>query len=188
MKAFAAIGLSDYLVCVSFHSDLEELNDRITGSKGTFHKTTQGLYNLARLKQRTEIRHVVSNLNAHRLEDFAQFLYRNFPFVYHVAFMGMEVTGYAQDNLGELWIDPYDYKGNLNRAIHHLHRTAIPVSSYNIPLCLLEKQSWPFARQSISDWKNCYTDACVGCRVKQMCCGVFTTSRDNLSPNIKRVV
>ena len=98
-KEFATIGFKDCLTCISLHSDLEELNDKIAGSKGTFHKTTQGLYNLARLRQKVEIRHVVSQLNANRLEDFALFLYRNFPFASHVAIMGMEMTGYAKDNI-----------------------------------------------------------------------------------------
>lgn len=186
-KEYSDIGLKNNLTCVSFHSDIEELNDKISGVNGTFHKTTQGLYNLARLRQKVEIRHVVSRLNAHRLENFAQFVYRNFPFAYHVALMGMEVTGYALENYKDLWIDPYEYRQHLKKAVNLLHRALMNVSIYNIPLCLLDQKSWTFARQSISDWKNDYIEECKGCKHLQDCCGVFTTSGDKLSASIMKI-
>jgi His-Xaa-Ser system radical SAM maturase HxsC len=187
-KEYAAIGLSNSLTCVSFHSDIEELNDKIAGVKGSFHKTTQGLYNLARFKQKIEIRHVVSRLNHHRLEEFASFIYRNFPFAYHVAIMGMEVTGYALENYEDLWIDPYEYRQSINNALRTLQRAYVNVSIYNIPLCLLEKSSWTFARQSISEWKNTYIEECNGCKLRSECCGVFTTSGDKISNSIRIIL
>jgi His-Xaa-Ser system radical SAM maturase HxsC len=186
-REYAAIGFSNIVTCVSLHADIEELNDEIAGVKGSFNKTVQGLYNLARMRQRVEIRHVISKLNAHRLEPFAQFIYRNFPFAYHVALMGMEITGLATENHEQVWIDPSDYRFELDRAVKFLHRTALKVSVYNVPLCLLERKTWLFARCSISDWKNAFLGACADCSVKENCCGVFTTSGDNMSPNIKAV-
>jgi His-Xaa-Ser system radical SAM maturase HxsC len=186
-RDFASIGIKDLLVCVSLHSDLEELNDKIAGGKGSFHKTVQGLYNLARFRQRIEIRHVISKLNAHRLEPFAHFLYRNFPFVYHFAFMGMEMKGFAEDNYEDVWIDPYEYRHDLYKAVRHIQRAALEPSIYNIPLCLLEQSAWPFARQSISDWKNSYQEICENCNVKEKCSGFFTTSGELLSPHITAI-
>ncbi|GLI37570.1 His-Xaa-Ser system radical SAM maturase HxsC [Geobacter hydrogenophilus] len=184
-RKYAEIGLSNCITCVSLHSDLEELNDEIAGVKGSFHKTVQGLYNLAKMRQRVEIRHVISKLNAHRLESFAWFIYRNFPFAYHIAFMGMEMTGCAVDNYDRVWIDPMDYRQALLRGVKILDRTALYVSIYNIPHCLLEQDAWPFARQSISDWKNAYPEeTCGKCQLKGQCCGVFATSGGLLSPNI----
>jgi His-Xaa-Ser system radical SAM maturase HxsC len=140
-QEFANIGLSNATLCVSLHSDIEELNDEIAGVKGSFHKTTQGLYNLARFRQRVEIRHVISKFNAPRLEQFAHFVYRNFPFAIHTAFMGMEMTGFAVTNYDRLWIDPYEYKHALSHAVRLLHRANLAVSVYNVPLCLLEQQT-----------------------------------------------
>ncbi len=187
-KEYAAIGLSNSLTCISFHSDIEELNDQIAGSKGSFHKTTQGLYNLARFRQKVEIRHVVSRLNHHRLDEFANFLYRNFPFAYHVAIMGMEVTGYALENYKALWIDPYEYRQSLKMALRILNRAYVNVSVYNVPLCLLEQESWRFARQSISEWKNTYIEECNGCKLRSECCGVFSTSGDKISSSIRKIL
>ncbi len=186
-REFAAIGFSNIVTCVSLHSDIEEFNDEIAGVRGSFHKTVQGLYNLARMRQRVEIRHVINRLNAHRIEPFAHFVYRNFPFAYHVAFMGMEITGLARENYNMVWVDPYNYRFELNKAVKVLHRAALDVSVYNVPLCLLERETWPFARQSISDGKNDYLGTCVDCSVKNCCCGIFTTSGDKMSPHIETI-
>ena len=187
-KEYAAIGLSNSITCFSLHSDLEELNDYIAGSKGSFHKTVQGLYNFARLSQKVEIRHVICKDNSLRLEEFAHFVHRNFPFAFHVAFMGMEFVGHALDNFNDLWIDIFKRRKHINRAVSTLHRANVSVSVYNIPLCLLDPNTWPFARQSISDWKNSYLHECIGCKQQSNCCGFFTTSYDKVSPNIKKIL
>lgn len=187
-REFAGIGFRDLTVCVSLHSDLEETNDLIAGVPGSFYKTVQGLYNLARFRQRVEIRHVVSRLNANRLEQFAHFVYRNFPFAYHIALMGMEMSGMASDNRDQVWTDPYDYRGSLAQAVKFLHRTALHVSIYNIPLCLLFEESRPFARQSISEWKNVFNSRCHDCRVKEVCCGFFETSGQMVSSHVSPIL
>ncbi|MCX5831348.1 MAG: His-Xaa-Ser system radical SAM maturase HxsC [Deltaproteobacteria bacterium] len=175
-KRFISARPQDFLTCVSLHSDVDEIHDRIVGVKDSFYKTAMGLQNLARFRERIEIRVVVSSINAHRLESIATFIYRNFPFIKHCAFMGMEITGLARDNYGTVWIDPYEYRDELSRAIKVLSRADVNVSIYNIPLCLVEPKSRSFARQSISGWKNDYLSICDGCSVKSRCCGIFTTS------------
>ena len=123
-----------------------------------------------------EIRVVINRLNAPYLESIATFIYRNFPFVYHYAFMGMEITGLAVDNFNDIWIDPYEYRDQLSKAVNILSRAGTNVSVYNLPLCLLDKKIWGFAAKSISSWKNSYLDICNRCKVKRICSGVFTTS------------
>lgn len=166
----------DFLTCVSLHSDVDEVHDRIVGVKNSFYKTAMGLQNLARFRERIEVRVVVSRINAGRLASVASFIQRNFPFVTHCAFMAMEITGRACDNYEDVWIDPYEYREELSRAVSILNRADMNVSIYNVPLCLVEAKSWSFARQSISDWKNDYLPICEGCSVREKCCGVFTTS------------
>lgn len=175
------------IFAVSLHADIDILHDKIVGSEGSFRKTQMGLYNLARLKQLVEIRVVVSKLNYQRLEDIAEHVYRNYPFAFHVTFMALEVTGLALDNFDDVWIDPFEYKVELEEALHELHRRGVRVSAYNHPLCLTHKGAWQFARQSISAWKNDYLSECEPCAVRDKCCGVFTTSGDMLSRNIKSI-
>ncbi len=175
-KRFVSLRPKDFLTCVSMHSDVDEVHDRIVGVKDSFYKTAMGLQNLARFREKIEIRVVVSRINANRLESIATFIYRNFPFIKHCTFMGMEITGLAWDNYETIWIDPHDYRDELSRALRVLSRADVSVSIYNLPLCLIEPKSWGFARQSISGWKNDYLPICEGCSVKSRCCGIFTTS------------
>ena len=186
-KRFAAERPKDFMTCVSMHSDVDEVHDRIVGVKNSFYRTAMGLQNLARFREKIEIRVVVNRINAHRLESIATFIQRNFPFIYHCAFMGMEITGLARDNYTDVWIEPFEYRDQLSRAVKVLSRANMNVSIYNLPLCLVEPKSWTFARQSISGWKNDYLPGCEGCTAKEGCSGIFTTSGLQQSPHIRPV-
>jgi len=183
-KRFVSERPKDFLTCISMHGDVDELHDQIVGVKGSFYKTAMGLQNLARFREKIEIRVVVNRLNAHRLESIATFIQRNFPFIYHCTFMAMEITGLASDNYETVWIDPHEYRDQLSRAVSVLNRADIYVSIYNLPLCLVESRSWNFARKSISGWKNDYLPVCESCLAREDCCGVFTTSGLHQSPHI----
>jgi His-Xaa-Ser system radical SAM maturase HxsC len=185
-KDFANLGARIKLA-VSLHADVDTLHDKIVGTVGSFRKTQQGLYNLAKFSQCIEIRVVVSQLNHDRLVQIARHIYRNYPFVSHVTFMALEITGYAYDNYRDVWIDPIDYGRNLEKALYEFHRSGMIVSTYNHPLCLIPISIWPFARKSISGWKNNFTSACKECSVQSQCCGVFSTSGDKLSTNLKAI-
>ena len=183
-KRFVSVRPKDFLTCVSMHSDVDEVHDRIVGIKDSFYKTAMGLQNLARFREKIEIRVVVNRINAHRLESIATFIQRNFPFINHCTFMGMEIIGLARDNYETVWIDPHEYRDEISKAVRVLSRADMNVSIYNVPLCLTEKKSWSFARQSISGWKNDYLPICEGCSVKARCCGIFTTSGEHQSTYI----
>jgi len=101
----------------------------------------------------------------------------NFPFVEHVAFMGLEYIGYTVKNKGILWIEPQKYMNELEEAVLHLADMGMNVSIYNLQLCLLKPSLWRFARKSISDWKQKYLEECSGCSLLDSCGGVFDTSK-----------
>lgn len=164
------------LFCIPLYADNDIQHDAIVGVSGAFQDTVQGFYNLYRLGRRIEIRIVVMQQNFARLTAIAEFIYRNLPFVAHIAFMGMEYTGEAEQHLDDLWIDPQEYSQQLYEAVWHLHRRGMNVSVYNIPLCLLAEPLWRFARDSISAWKKNFLEQCDACSVKERCGGVFGTS------------
>jgi hypothetical protein len=60
--------------------------------------------------------------NYKRLLQISEFIYRNFPFISHIAFMGMEVTGHAFDNFNEIDITPQEYNENLLEALIYLQQ------------------------------------------------------------------
>jgi hypothetical protein len=140
---------------------------------------------LAEAGTRIELRVVLHQQTYRRLPQLAEFIFRNFPFVAHVALMGLEMFGYTHLNLPKLWIDPVDYQAELRAATLALAERGMRVSIYNHQLCTLPVELWPFARQSISDWKNIFLEACGGCPVKNGCSGFFHSATKRHSAHIR---
>jgi hypothetical protein len=111
-----------------------------------------------------------------RLPGLASFIYRRLPFVEHIALMGLEPMGFTKQNRDRLWIDPVDYIQPLGDAVFHLANRGMAVSIYNLPLCILPEPLRPFARQSISDWKNTFAPECTGCDLISHCSGFFASA------------
>lgn len=182
----AACNHHDLQIDIPIFSDIATEHDRIVGAK-TFYKTVQGLYNLALFRQQIGLRIVVHKQTYKRLPQLADYIYHNFPFVTQVAFMQMETTGLAEKNLKELWIDPYDYNHELREAVLLLNDRGIITYIYNAQLCVLPPELRPFAKQSISEWKDIYLPICDGCSLKRECAGIFSTNNGNVSTHIHRI-
>lgn len=84
-------------------------------------------------------------------------------------------------------IDPMDYQSNLSEAVRTLAATGMSVSVYNLPLCVLERTIWPYAVQSILDWKNGFVEECKKCAEKSNCSGSFTSGRPRQSRGISAI-
>ena len=158
---------------IPLYADNAADHDNVVQAAGAFSETIAGIYNLQRAGQKIEIRMVLSKLTTDRLPEWAHFVFRNLPFVHHVALMGIENTGLAKKNYDQLWIDPADYQIELNKAAFFLDIRGIAVSIYNLPLCVLDPVLGRFYRQSISDWKNLFIDACQTCVAAHACAGFF---------------
>lgn len=176
----------DLQIDIPLFSDIAEEHNRIVGAK-TFYKTVQGLYNLALFHQRIGLRIVVHKQTYRRLPQFADYIYHNFPFVSQVAFMQMETTGLAKENLDQLWIDPYDYNMELREAVLLLADRGMKPYIYNAQLCVLPDDIRCYAQQSISDWKDIYISECNGCVLRGQCAGFFESNRNAHSSHIKKV-
>lgn len=172
---------------IPLYSDTHYIHDYVVQAKGAFDQTILGLYQLARFNQRIEIRIVLHKLTIPRLKKLARFIYKNLPFVEHVAFMGLEYQGYTPHNIDKLWIDPLEYTEELSDAILFLSDMGMEISLYNSQLCLTPKDLWPFYKRSISDWKNIYLPICSSCTMKDMCGGFFASSLKFHSTNIKPI-
>lgn len=163
---------------IPLYGDTYALHDYIVQSQGAYAQTLRGLYALEAAHQRIEIRVVLVRPVVERLPALARFIYRNLPFVSHVALMGTEPTGFARAHHDMLWIDPTDMSSPLAESVDMLARRDIPVSLYNLPLCTLPKALWPHAQQSISDWKQHYLPACENCQARNRCGGFFAWVTD----------
>ncbi len=169
-------GKSQTRICIAVHSDVPSIHDSITGVAGSFDRTVLGLLNLQRAGADIEIRVVLNRLNADRLPNIASSIRMNFPFVSHVAFMGLEVYANAAANAGSIWINPPEYMEKLALAIYCLHCSRISTSIYNLPYCLVPISLWTYLRDSISGWKKTFLPLCESCSMKIDCPGLFETS------------
>jgi hypothetical protein len=131
---------------------------------------------------------VLHAITAPRIIATCRWLARNLPFVDHVALMGLENTGFAIANGELLWMDPMDYRDKLEEAVQILVANKVCVSVYNLPRCVLARSTWPYAAQSISDWKNAYISECNRCNEKPRCSGFFTTGRPRYSRGIQAIM
>lgn len=182
--AWASVEHPDLMVGIPLYSDLSTIHEHVVQAEGAYDETIRGILNLKRLGQRVEIRVVVHKQTYERLPTLAEFLARNLLFVDHVALMGLEITGFTRANMDDVWIDPYDYRDELRLATMTLVRNGMNVSIYNHQLCLLPSQLWPYARKSISDWKNEYMPECQGCVKRDQCGGFFSSARLRYSGHI----
>lgn len=166
------------VVGIPLHADAPLLHDQIAGVEGAYNETMLGLYNLAAYDIDIELRIVVNKMNYKRLPKIASFISKNLAFVSFVAFMAMEDIGYTIKNREKVWLEPLDYVPELEKAASFLAQMEFDVSLYNLPLCFLPCSLHPFARKSISDWKNNYATSCEHCVRKSECCGLFSTSQN----------
>jgi His-Xaa-Ser system radical SAM maturase HxsC len=186
-KEVASLQHPDLMFGVPLYSDLPSQHDFVVQAEHAFDQTIRGIMNMARCGLRVELRVVLHAQTIPRLPQLARFIARNLPMVSHVALMGLETIGYVKMNLPALWIDPFDYQAELTTAVRTLDRAGLATSIYNHQLCVLDRALWPFARKSISDWKNEYFEVCGPCAVREECGGFFSSASLRASDHLRAV-
>jgi len=161
---------------VPLDADVASVHDEIVAAEGAFTETLDGLYQLALHGARVEIRVVLHAMSISRLPQLVSYIYRRLPFIEHLALMGLEPMGFAKLNRDRLWVDPVDYMPILASAVHHADARGLAVSIYNLPLCILPRELWRFARRSISEWKNVSDPICSSCSMQDSCAGFLRSA------------
>jgi His-Xaa-Ser system radical SAM maturase HxsC len=187
-EQLGAIQHPDLMLGIPLYSDIDAQHDFVVQAKGAFEETVIGLHHLDRYDVPVEIRVVIHKQTYRRLPQLAEYISRNFPFCAHVALMGLEHTGFTNQNMSELWIDPIDYQSELRSATEILALSGLNVSIYNHQLCVLARSLWPYTQKAISDWKNRYAEECEGCQVRERCGGFFQSGMVKRSIAIHPVV
>jgi His-Xaa-Ser system radical SAM maturase HxsC len=185
--AYAEISNPNMMVGIPLYGAEPALHDYVVQSGGAFDGTIRGILNLGQLGQRIEIRVVIHKQTAPQLVEIAEFISRNLPFVDQVVLMGLEMIGFARANIDDIWIDPIEYKDELREAVRRLDRRRVRTMVYNHQLCLIDREVWPFAVRSISDWKNEYHPECLKCSVADDCGGFFFSAKYRMSEHIRAI-
>lgn len=177
-RQLADTGKEQLLIGIPLHSDYVHDHDYIAQIKGSYNDTMKGLYLLGEYGIDIELRVVINRINYQRLPQLSNFIYKNLPFVRYISFMGLEDTGYTIKNHHKVWIEPQDYQLQLEKAVLNLATWGMNVSVFNLPHCCLPESLHEFARKSISDWKVRFMPCCEPCKLKDDCCGLFSTSKN----------
>jgi His-Xaa-Ser system radical SAM maturase HxsC len=163
------------IFAIPLYSDVYKEHDYIVQAKDAFYQTCLGIHNMASFGFLIEIRVVLHKLSIKRLLNLSKFIHFNFPFSYHITFMGLEIIGYTKANKDLLLIqNQKEYIESLNNSLTFLDKWKYNVSVYNTPFCHLPQNLWEYAKQSISDWKNSFHEECDNCLLKNKCAGFFS--------------
>lgn len=188
VSAWANVAHPQLMAAIPIYAAVDHVHDYVVQASGAFDETVLGVLKLKDKGQHVEVRVVLHAITALRIVETCGWLARNLPFVDHVALMGLENIGFALANSELLWIDPVDYRDDLRRAVELLVCAGVKVSVYNLPRCVLSKSVWPYAVQSISDWKNGYVKECEQCIERPRCSGFFTSGRPRPSRGISAIL
>ena len=185
-RTFSNVGYLEKLLAVCpenirfaipIYGDNSDDHDYITGAKGSFAQADAGIKNLLRNNIDVEIRIVVSKLNYVKMTDIARYIKDNYKGVRMINIMATEMTGAAAKNRQEVWIDYADAFKASKSAIKELIVDGYNVNLYNFPLCKVDEGFWSICKKSISGNKVSYNDKCDCCSVKNICGGVFNSTR-----------
>lgn len=187
VKNIAEIAKGYFVSEIPLYNSDYARHDYIVQSRNAFFETIDGFYQCAKYGLATEVRVVLTKQNYKNLPDLMYFIYKNIPFVDHIALMGLEYIGFALNNFDDIHISPLEYKNELYGAISICKNYSLPVSIYNLPLCLVHENIRQYAKQSISDWKNEFSEICNECDRKDDCSGMFSSTQTHFESLLKPI-
>lgn len=160
-------------IAIPIHGSTASLHDKITQSEGSFMQTFLGLKNLLNYDFKVEIRIVVSKLNIYDVNNIADLIIKEFPKVYSIKIIGLEMLGNAHKNKDSVWISYNMAFKYVKPIIKKIMENGIDIALYNFPLCSVEKEFHTICMKSITDYKITYFDVCYECKLFDFCGGVF---------------
>ena len=134
-REFVDAGLRHYHV--SIHSCREELEDFLTGVKGSFALAMQALENLGELGVTVNINTVINKMNADHLHENVRFFAERFPFIRHFVWNNLDPSmGRAETNRDTAH-RLADFELSLARAMRFLHKSGRSFRVERVPLCYM---------------------------------------------------
>ena len=134
-ESYVEAGLRHYHV--SIHSCRPELEDLLTGVKGSFAMALDALENLGALGATVNINTVINKMNADHLDETVKFFTSKFPFISHFVWNNLDPSmGRAETNRDTAH-RLADFELSLARAMRHLHKSGRTFRVERVPLCYM---------------------------------------------------
>lgn len=206
-QLFEGIDLRHVSVTTAVHSDLPELFETVTRVPGSYQRTIDGIGNLRRIGISVTVKQVISKWNYQRLENFVDFVYRQYGPGVSLTLCGMDFCGMKDAEIKKVAIGYKEISPYLEKALDIVmdlrkRFDAFPeVTVADLPLCSVDPAYWGFFatvsrgslsqysapgkdRETVSVFSNVvsdcdvFADACRGCIVSESCPGVWKTAFD----------
>jgi MoaA/NifB/PqqE/SkfB family radical SAM enzyme len=178
---------------VSIHSRRQELEDFLTGVKGSFALAMDALENLGRVGATVNINTVINKFNADHLDENVQYFVGRFPFIRHFVWNNLDPSmGRAETNRDTAH-RLADFELSLARAMRWLHKSGRTFRVERVPLCYMtefahcstETRKIVKGEERIvhfldekgtirqTDFRHPKADVCSSCSLDSICGGLF---------------
>jgi MoaA/NifB/PqqE/SkfB family radical SAM enzyme len=178
---------------VSIHSARADLEDFLTGVKGSFDAALRALANLGDVGATVNVNTVINKYNADHLDETVRALVGGFPFIRHFVWNNLDPSmGRAETNR-DTAPRLADFELSLARAMRWLAKTGRTFRVERVPLCYMtefahcstetrklvkgEERTVHFlddkgtVRQT--DFRHPKADVCRHCSLDEICAGLF---------------
>lgn len=174
---------------IPIHGSNPELHDNVTRVSGSFSQTFRGLKKIIRKRkvQDIEIRIIATQLNFQDIPNILKLIKQEFEQVEKIAIIFLELEGQGEKNIDDVKINYEELKPILQKAKEYFEFFD-DLRLYHFPLCMLEKQFWPYAWRTLPDNEVVFLDECKSCKVKKYCLGVHKSYLEqNKKPEISSI-
>ncbi|HOF50466.1 MAG TPA: radical SAM protein [Candidatus Colwellbacteria bacterium] len=165
---------------IAFHGHTPRLYDEISGVKGGFPQTLQGIKNILRFRNDShliETRTVIIRQNHKRLDDILGFVHENFKGLDTVVLIFHELEGQCGDHLGGVAVSYKDIEKEVVRNIEKWSKKIDDLRLYHFPLCVLPSGLWPHTWRTLPAREVSFPDNCAKCLYRKYCMGVHNEYR-----------
>lgn len=166
--------ISHLSIAVSLCGPTAEVHDRITGTKGSFGQTINGIKNLLALKrkgQSIEIRTVLTKLSYRHLPAVLALIGNWFLRVDRVVVIFMETEGQAEKNWKQIGLRYHQFKPYFSRLSPYLE-TFKEMRFYHFPLCAIDIEFWPYVWRTLPQEETTFVSSCKSCCYRPHCLGI----------------
>ncbi len=175
-KKFFAIANPPFEIAVSIHGSTAAKHDRISGAKGSFHRTLEGLKNIFRFSrgQKTEIRVVLIKQNISDFGDLVKMLLKKLAAArdYRVVVIHYEIEGISFENRQKIALRFEDSSFAIMKNLNFIKRFK-EFRLYHFPLCVLPPVLRRYAWVTLPKEERIYTKKCRGCVLRKNCLGLM---------------
>lgn len=139
----------------AIHSSNPDLHDKMTGIKGSFWDTMEGLDNLIEAGFNVIVKHILNNVTYSNMIETFKYLDEHFPPAVTFEFCGMDYSGNAQKNKNILYASFETLQKYLEQTLDFLieqnelrkqkgsqHKRRISIME--LPLCMLDPYYWNY--------------------------------------------